>query len=74
MDYLSILKPGTKIKLGEYGAHSAEIQAVEIRGPERLVTYQVFWWEGSERNSEWITAPEVIESNPGHAKIKLKIT
>lgn len=43
----------------------AVVTALEIRGAEHLLTYQVTWWDERTRKSEWVTPREVKAS---HAK------
>lgn len=40
----------------------AIVTAVEIRGSEHLLTYQVTWWDERTRKSEWVTPQEVKAS------------
>lgn len=37
----------------------ARIRAIEIRGPEQLVTYQCAWWDERTLKSEWVYSDEI---------------
>ncbi len=55
---LDVLKPGTEIKIGPTQEITAMVLQVRIQ-EEDYVDYQVVWWNGKERKTEWLTGLEV---------------
>ncbi len=53
-----ILKPGSMVKIGPNADLAAMILQVRIQEQDH-VDYQVVWWNGKERKTEWITGLEL---------------
>ena len=56
---LSLLAVGTKVEIG-YGADHVvgHVNAICIRERD-YVTYEVVWWDGRNRRSEWLARGEI---------------
>ena len=61
---LDVLKPGSSVKIGPKQDISAMILQVRIQ-EQNYVDYQVVWWSGRERKTEWIGNLEVAGGNWG---------
>lgn len=70
---MELIKPGTKVKIGEHGSQEAVVNAVSILGTECLVTYSVYWWSGSERHEIWVNHQEV-HAEKGIETIEVKLS
>jgi hypothetical protein len=49
----------------------ARIRAIEIRGPQRLTSYQCVWWDERTLKSEWLYSDELELANTANRKIGL---
>jgi hypothetical protein len=54
---LDVIEIDTLVVLGE--DIPARITALEVRGSEHLLTYEVRWWDGQARKTEWVTPREI---------------
>ncbi|HUU97727.1 MAG TPA: hypothetical protein VM487_18485 [Phycisphaerae bacterium] len=61
---LDVLKPGSSVKIGPKQDISAMILQVRIQ-EQNYVDYQVVWWSGRERKTEWIGNLEVAGGSWG---------
>jgi hypothetical protein len=66
---LDILDIGTEVEID--GDIRARIRAVEIRGPQRLITYQCSWWDERTQKVEWFYSDEVTPISAEKKKIGL---
>ena len=57
MSDLSVIEIGSAVILD--GDIPATIGALEVRGSEHLLTYQVIFWDKRTRKTEWVTPAEI---------------
>lgn len=53
----SVIRPGTKVGLGPDGSVEGEIHQVAIDLGDGIM-YQVSWWNGRDRKTEWLYRDE----------------
>ena len=63
---MTLHTPGTPVAIGPDGCTPATVLAVTITGAERAVTYQVSWWDGSDRETAWLSSHEVHTEPADH--------
>lgn len=63
---LEVIEIGSPVMLD--GDIPATVTALEVRGVEHLLTYQVTFWDERNRKSEWVTPQEIK-----HAEQRRKI-
>lgn len=66
LNVISVLRPGTRVLIGNtYGSQGSKVDPIEativaLRVQNGLtVDYQVIWWDGRTRKSEWLESFEV---------------
>lgn len=59
-----LIKPGSKILIGEHFSQKATVEAVQI-GRGDVISYNVSYWEGSEKMTAWVDSAELINPD-GH--------
>jgi len=70
---MNLLKPTSKIMIGEHKTQVAFISAVLIRGEN--ITYEIYWWSGSTRHESWVNAEEVQSENSDDVfSVKLRLS
>jgi hypothetical protein len=69
MKTVEVIAPGTTVGIGPKGEIEATIAAVSMRG--NGVQYQVTWWNGNSRCSEWCEPHEIHEAKYGARKITI---
>jgi hypothetical protein len=57
MNELVVIEVGSPVMLD--GDIPATITALEVRGSEHLLTYQVVFWDERTRKAEWVTPEEI---------------
>lgn len=50
----------------------AIVTALEVRGAEHLLTYQVTWWDERTRKVEWVTPREVKATQAKRRTLQFK--
>ena len=61
---MTLHAPGTPVAIGPDASTPATVLAITITGAERAVTYQVAWWDGSDRETAWLSSHEVTSAEP----------
>jgi hypothetical protein len=62
-DDMTVLKSGSRVRIG--GDLEGIVLAVTIR--RGAVSYEVAWWDGRTRHTDWLSAAEVALIGPGTA-------
>ena len=57
MTEMSVLEIGSKVLLD--GEIPATVTAINVRGVEHRLTYEVTWWDERTRKSEWVDPFEI---------------
>jgi hypothetical protein len=56
-----LIKPGTKIFIGEHFSRKATVETVQI-GRGDVISYNVSFWDDNDKMTAWVDSTEV--SNP----------
>ena len=65
----TLLAPGTLVAIGPPDrATEGVVLAVTVRGPRRAVSYDVAWWDGGTRRSDWLQ-PHEVRPLEGHEPV-----
>jgi Ethanolamine utilization protein EutJ (predicted chaperonin) len=57
---INVIEIGSKVFVGPDDTVTGEVLAVKLSGPRGAsIEYEVVWWCGRTRNTEWVAACEV---------------
>ena len=66
---MTLHAPGADVAIGPDGATVGRVLAVTVRGASRAVSYDVVWWDGATRRTEWLQDHEVGPLPGEHAPV-----